>query len=67
MNDFLIINCLDTEAEKRILENIEESIARKKKEGLFTEKDIREIEEMRLNPLPALLDVLSVYRPIEFD
>lgn len=67
MNDFLIINCLDTEAEKRILENIEESIARKKKEGLFTEKDIREIEEMRLNPLPDLLDVLSVYRPIEFD
>ena len=67
MKKFLIINCLDSETEKRIFESIEESIARKKREGLFTEKDIREIEEMRLNPQPDLLDVLSVYRPIEFD
>jgi hypothetical protein len=67
MNDFLTIGSLDKETEKRILGDIEESIARKKKEGLVTEKDVREIEEMRLRPLPDLLDVQSVYSPIEFD
>jgi hypothetical protein len=67
MNEFLEIKCLDTEAENRILREIEESIARKKKEGLLSDKEIREIEEMKLRPLPDLLDVQSVYQPIDLD
>ena len=67
MNEFLEIKCLDTEAENRMLREIEESIARKKKEGLLSDKEIREIEEMKLRPLPDLLDVQSVYQPIDLD
>jgi hypothetical protein len=67
MENFIAIKSLDRETEKRVLEDIEASIARKRKEGLFTEKDIREIEEMRLRPMPDLLDVQSVYSPITFD
>ena len=29
--------------------------------GLFTEREIREIEEMPLRPIPDILDVQSVY------
>jgi len=61
MADFLKIKCLTEAEEKKILEEIEERIAAKKKEGVYTEKEIREIEEMRLQPLPDIQDVQSIY------
>ncbi len=61
MADFLKIKCLTEAEEKKILEEIEERIAVKKKEGVYTEREIREIEEMRLQPLPDIQDVQSIY------
>jgi hypothetical protein len=61
MTDFMEIKCLEKEQQKRIVDEIEQRIAEKRKEGLFTEKEIREIVEMRLSPLPDILDVQSVY------
>lgn len=61
MSDFLEIKSLSKPAQKKILEEIEKRIAEKKKAGLLTERDIREIEEMRLHPLPDIQDVQNVY------
>jgi hypothetical protein len=57
---------MDAEGKKRILEEIEKRIADKKKEGLLTEREIREIEEMKLRPLPDIQDVQSVYENFLF-
>jgi len=62
MPDFLRIKCLGEAEEKKILEDIEARIAAKKKEGLLTDREVREIEEMRLHPLPDIQDVQSVYK-----
>ncbi len=67
MTDFVEIKCLAKEQQKRIGEEIEKKIAEKKKEGIFTEKEIREIVEMKLSPLPDILDVQSVYESFLFD
>ena len=61
MTDFLEIKGLDEESHKKIVKEIEKRIAEKKKTGLLTEKEIREIEEMRLHPLADIQDVQSVY------
>jgi 2-oxo-4-hydroxy-4-carboxy--5-ureidoimidazoline (OHCU) decarboxylase len=61
MPDFLEIKSLEKEDLKKILEEIERRIDQKKKEGVFSEKEIREIEEMRLHPLLDIQDVQSVY------
>ena len=62
MPDFLRIKCLGGAEEKKILEDIEARIAAKKKEGLLTDREVREIEEMQLHPLPDIQDVQSVYK-----
>lgn len=61
MGDFLKIKCLTEADEKKIQVEIEERIAAKKAEGVYTEREIRGIEEMRLQPLPDIQDVQSVY------
>jgi hypothetical protein len=61
MPDFMRIKVLEAAEEKRILEDIEARIAAKKKDGLLTDRDVREIQEMRLHPLPDIQDVQSVY------
>ena len=61
MNDFFEIKCMEKEDQKKILEKIERRIAKKKKEGLLNEREVREIEEMKLYPLPDIQDVQSVY------
>ncbi len=61
MKDFLEIKCLKKEDQKKVLDEIEKKIAKKKKEGLMTEREIREIEMMKLRPLPDIQDVQSVY------
>jgi len=66
MVDFLEIKCLSENEQKKVLKEIEQRISEKKKEGLITEKEIREIVEMKLEPLPDILDVQSVYESILF-
>jgi hypothetical protein len=66
MGKFMEIKCLREDQQKNILEKIEKSISRKLKEGIFTNKEIRDIEEMRLQPLPDIQDVQSVYEELEF-
>ncbi|MBU1186994.1 MAG: hypothetical protein KKD56_10495 [Acidobacteria bacterium] len=67
MENFLDIPCLDKKEQEELIADIEKSIEEKKKAGLMTEKEIREIEEMRLRPLPDFLDVQVVYEPLDFD
>ncbi len=66
MSNFLEIKCLEKEEQEKILKEIDKRISEKKKEGLLTEREIQEIEEMRLSPLPDMLDVQSVYEDILF-
>lgn len=67
MDNFLEIKCLDKEKQKKILEDIEKRIQKKIQDGIFTEREIREIEQVRLRPLPDIQDVQSTYEPIGFD
>ena len=66
MIEFFEIKCLDKKEQKKILEEIEKRIAEKMKSGLLTEREIREIEEMRLRPLSDIQDVQSVYEDFLF-
>lgn len=66
MNDFFEIKCLEKKEQKKILKEIERIIAEKKKSGLLTDREIREIEEIRLRPLPDIQDVQSVYEDFLF-
>ncbi len=52
---------MEEEDRKKIIEEIEKRIEEKKKEGLFTENEIREIEEMKLHPLLDIQDIQYVY------
>jgi len=61
MTDFLKVKCLGEAEEKKLVDDIEARIAAKKKDGLLTDREIREIQEMRLHPLPDIQDVQSVY------
>ena len=61
MSDFFEARSLTPEAQKKLAAEIERRIAARTEEGLLTEKDIREIEEMRLKPLPDIQDVQNVY------
>ena len=66
MQKFLEIKCLEKKDQDRILEEIEKTIEQKKKEGIVTGKEIREIEEMTLRLFPDIQDVQSVYEDILF-
>jgi len=61
MNKFLEIGCLTPEERDALVRAIEDTIAAKKKDGLFTDREVRQIEEMRLWPLPDIQDVQSVH------
>jgi len=61
MAEFLDIKCLPPEESRRIEAEIEKRIEAKKKEGLITEREVREIEEMRLKPLLDILDIQSLW------
>ena len=65
MTDFLEIKCLEKNEQDKILEEIEEKIKQKIKDGIFTEREVLEIEHMKLRPLPDILDVQSVYEKLK--
>jgi hypothetical protein len=66
MTKFLEIKCLSTKEQDELERRVEESIARKKKEGTLTERELREIEEKKLLPLLDIQDVQSVYENFLF-
>ena len=65
MADFLEIKCMSKEEQEKILEDIKKKIEQKIKEGIFSEREVREIEHMKLRPLPDILDVQSVYEKLK--
>jgi len=66
MTDFLEAKSLGEDEEKRLLAEIEARIALKKKEGRLTDREVRDIREMKLRPLPDIQDVQSVYENFLF-
>ena len=62
MTEFIEIKCLDETARRKLLREIEEAITGRKKAGVMTDREIREIEEMRLKPSLDIQDVQSVYQ-----
>jgi hypothetical protein len=52
---------LTRDEQMRLAAEVEARIAEKLKDGTLTEKDVRDIEEMRLKPLPDIQDVQNVY------
>ena len=61
MNDFLEIKCLSEEEQKKIIAEIEKILAQKKQDGILTDREIREIGEMELQPQLDIQDVQGVY------
>jgi hypothetical protein len=61
MSEFLKIAGLSEAEVEKIEADIRAAIADKKARGLLTDKDVEEIIEMRLKPLPDIQDVQSVY------
>jgi hypothetical protein len=61
MTEFLRAGSLTPEEQKKLSAEVESRIAARLEDGLLTEKDVREIEEMRLRPLPDIQDVQNVY------
>jgi len=57
----LEIKCLSQEEQRKILDRIEQSLDGKIKAGRLKEKEVREIEEMKLRPSLDIQDVQSVY------
>jgi hypothetical protein len=65
MTNFLEIRCLSEKEQEKILRDIEKKIAQKIKDGIFSKREVCEIEHMKLRPLPDILDVQSVYEKLK--
>lgn len=61
MTGFLKVPCLTKDEEAALERDIEARIEARKKAGLLTDREVREIEEMRLHPLPDIQDVQGVF------
>lgn len=61
MPRFFDIFCLSQEEQESLSQEIERRLEEKKKQGILTEREILEIEAMKLRPLPDIQDVQSVY------
>jgi hypothetical protein len=67
MTAFFEAESLSEEERVRLAQEIEKRIAGKLKDGTLTEREVREIEEMRLRPLADIQDVQSVLEDHLFD
>ncbi|MGB2905810.1 MAG: hypothetical protein WBB73_01840 [Candidatus Aminicenantaceae bacterium] len=61
MLKFLEIKSLSPKEQEQVEKEIDESVARRIEEGLLTQREIREIVEMKLRSLLDIQDVQSVY------
>jgi len=64
--DFLEVSALSREENKKIIRDIENTLAEKKKKGIFSDKEIREIEELELEPNLDIKDVMGVWEDMMF-
>jgi len=64
--DFLEIRALGREENRKLIQEIESKLAEKKKKGVFTDKDIREIQETELEPNLDIKDVMGVWEDMMF-
>ena len=67
MTAFFEAASLTPEEKDRLAREIEARIAAKLEDGTLTEREVGEIAEMRLRPLPDIQDVQSVYENHLFD
>ena len=61
MAEFFEAESLTEDERKKLEQEVEKRIAARMRAGLLTPREIREIEEMRLKPLPDIQDVQGVY------
>ncbi len=66
MTKFIEIKCLSEKEQEKIECEIREAVQQKMEKKLLTEKEIREIQEMKLRPLLDIQDVQSVYEDFLF-
>ena len=66
MTKIIDIKCLSEKEQEEIEKEIQDAIAEKIEKKLLTEKEMREIQEMKLNPLLDIQDVQSVYEDFLF-
>ncbi|MFW6140332.1 MAG: hypothetical protein ACOC5S_03145 [Acidobacteriota bacterium] len=64
--EFLEIRSLSQEENKKLTQEIENRLAEKKSRGIFSEKEIREIEDMELEPNLDIKDVTGVWEDMMF-
>lgn len=62
MTEFIEIKCLSEKERDEVVRAVEDAIARRRKAGLLNDREIREIEEMKLRPELDIQDVQGVYR-----
>lgn len=67
MSVFFEAASLTDDEKMKLAQEIERKIAAKLTGGTLTEREVREIEEMRLRPIPDIQDVQSVYENHLFD
>lgn len=58
---FFEIKSLSAEEQAVLGEAVKKRIEERKKKGILTEREIEEIHQMELQPLPDVQDVQSVY------
>ncbi len=64
--EFLEVSALSSEENKKLIREIEKTLAEKKKKGIFSDKEIREIEELELKPNLDIKDVMGVWEDMMF-
>lgn len=63
---FLEIAGMEEKSRDELIRDIEAKLDEKKKAGLLTEREIKEIEQMKLKPLLDIQDVQSVYEDLMY-
>ena len=66
MTKIIEIKCLSKKEQEKIERDIQDAIEKKIEQKLLTEKEMREIQEMKLSPLLDIQDVQSVYEDFLF-
>ncbi len=66
MAEWLTIKGLEEEKVDRLEEEIRKRIAEKKALGLLSDRDVEEMVDMPLRPLPDIQDVQNIYENMLF-
>jgi len=67
MSAFFEARSLSPKEQEELEQAVERRLAEKLEDGTLTEREVREIEEMKLRPLPDIQDVQSVLENHLFD